>query len=61
MQRHLGQMDQAKETCRQGLALAAELIADRKGSKAPVSFLRNLRDYAQLLHVADPTLALLPE
>ncbi len=60
-QRHLGQMDEAKETCRQGLALAAELIADRKDSKAPVSFLRNLRDYAKLLNVPDPTLALLPE
>jgi tetratricopeptide (TPR) repeat protein len=61
MQRHLGQMDQARVSCSQGLALAAELIADRKGSKAPVTFLGNLRDYARLLKVPDPTLALLPE
>ena len=60
MESHLGQLDKARVSCGRGLALAAELISDRKGSTNPVTFLGNLRDYAVQLHVPDPTLSLTP-
>ncbi len=42
LENRLGHLDQARETCRQGLALAVELMSDRKDSTNPVTFLGNL-------------------
>jgi tetratricopeptide (TPR) repeat protein len=58
MEKHLGHLEEARDSCRRGLALAAELISDRKGARTPVSFLANLREYARDLNVPDPTVQL---
>ena len=55
-ERHLRHLDSARETCRRGLDVAADLIARNKGARNSVSDLDELREEARILGVPDRTL-----
>jgi tetratricopeptide (TPR) repeat protein len=58
-ERNLGNLEQAKERCREAMASAENLIRKNKNAKVPVAMIEILHSEAKLLGVPDTTL--LPE
>ena len=56
-ERNLGNMEAARERCREAMASAENLIRKNKNAKLPVSYIGDLRSEAKLLGVPDTTLS----
>jgi hypothetical protein len=55
-ERNLGNMEAARERCREAMASAVNLIRKNKNAKKPVGYIDTLRSEAKLLGVPDTTL-----
>ena len=54
-ERNLGNIEAARERCREAMASAENLFRKNKNAKYPVSYIDNLRSEAKLLGIRDTT------